>query len=70
MNKTQYKNALEWINSLPEDIQEICWERLLDQPQRDLVEQILELTSPEDWQALVVESTIDAKFTTEGRSCE
>ena len=53
MNK--HKNALEWLESLPQEIQDQCWERLLDQPVKELVEQVLELSKPEDFECLVAE---------------
>lgn len=54
--RTKFKNALELIQSLPEENQEYCYDRLYDQPTHDMVEQILELAKPEDFESLVKES--------------
>ena len=57
-----YKNALEWLESLPQEIQDQCWERLLDQPAKELVEQVLELSKPEDFECLVTEVEADTNL--------
>ena len=54
--KKEYRNALEMVEDLPEEQKEYVYTRLFDQPTHDMIEQILELTKPEDWEFLVKEA--------------
>lgn len=42
MNK--FKNAWEYLNSLPQDYQDHVWDDLLDQPVHEIVEHLLKVS--------------------------
>lgn len=67
----KYKNALEFLNAQTPEVQDYCLNRLLDQPSKELVDQILELIEPYQLHSLVQEARtieyIDSKLCTEAK---
>jgi len=61
MKRTQYRNALEWADSLPEDIREAFYAMLYDLSKPELIEWIMRLNKPEDLQSWVDEIVEDLK---------
>ena len=54
MNK--YKNALERLNAQTQEVQDYCYDRILDNPVADLVEQILTLSKANSLDSLIKEA--------------
>ena len=54
MNK--YKNALERLNAQTQEVQDYCYDIILENPVADLVEQILILSKPSQLDGLIKEA--------------
>lgn len=58
----KFKNAWEYLNSLPQDYQDHVWDDLLDQPVAELVEHLLKVSKPSLIRGIVLEYAADSKI--------
>jgi len=65
MNK--FKNAWEYLNSLPQDCQDHVWDDLLDQPVHELVEHLLRVSDASLISGIVLDYQIDSKLCEEAK---